>query len=93
MARRYSIAEARDAFAEVVRQAEMGEEAIVTRRGKAVAVIISESSCAALRNGRPAFWPSLLQWRDDLQRDGLDVPADVWEDIRDSSPGGQIDVA
>ena len=43
MAREYSIAHAKDRLAEAVRAAEAGEPVTLTRRGRPVAVIVSEA--------------------------------------------------
>ena len=55
MAKRYSIAEARSRLATIVDQAEAGEEIELTRRGKAVAVIVSLRELARLRAARVPF--------------------------------------
>ena len=50
MAKRYSIAEARSNLPTIVDQVEAGQEIELTRRGKAVAVVLS------LRELRAASW-------------------------------------
>ena len=55
MAKRYSIAEARSNLPTIVDQAEAGQEIELTRRGKAVAVVVSLRELARLRGERAGF--------------------------------------
>ena len=55
MAKRYSIAEARSNLPTIVDQAEAGQEIELTRRGTAVAVVISLREYARLRGVRTPF--------------------------------------
>lgn len=52
MAKRYSIADARTSLAAIVDQAEAGGKVELTRRGRAVAVVISLREFERLRGGR-----------------------------------------
>ncbi len=55
MAKRYSIAEARSNLPTIIDQAEAGQEIELTRRGKAVAVVVSLREVARLRGERAPF--------------------------------------
>lgn len=55
MAKRYSIAEARSSLPTIVDQAESGQEVELTRRGIAVAAVISLRELARLRGERTPF--------------------------------------
>jgi prevent-host-death family protein len=55
MATRYSIAEARSNLPTIVDQAEAGQEIELTRRGKAVAVVVSLREFERLRGERASF--------------------------------------
>jgi prevent-host-death family protein len=55
MAKRYSIAEARSNLSTIVDQVEAGQEIELTRRGKAVAVVVSLRELARLRGERLPF--------------------------------------
>ena len=55
MAKRYSIAEARSNLPAIVDQVEAGQEIELTRRGKAVAVVMSLREFARLRSDRVPF--------------------------------------
>ena len=55
MAKRYSVAEARTSLAAIVDEAEAGRNVELTRRGRAVAVVISLREFDRLRGGRRPF--------------------------------------
>ena len=55
MAKRYSIAEARSNLPAIVDHVEAGQEIELTRRGKAVAVVVSLRELARLRGDRVSF--------------------------------------
>ena len=55
MAKRYSVAEARTSLAAIVDEAEAGRNVELTRRGRAVAVVISLREFERLRGGRRPF--------------------------------------
>ena len=55
MAKQYSIAEARASLPTIVKQAEAGQEIELTRRGKAIAVVISLREFSRLRGARAPF--------------------------------------
>jgi len=55
VAKRYSIADARTSLAAIVDQAEAGGEVELTRRGRAVAIVISLREFERLRGGRRSF--------------------------------------
>jgi prevent-host-death family protein len=53
--RTYSIAQARNAFSRLVREVERGGAIVLTRRGKQVAVVLSQAEYARLRSGASRF--------------------------------------
>ena len=55
MSERYSIADARTSLAAIVDKAEAGRNVELTRRGRAVAVVISLREFERLRGGRRPF--------------------------------------
>jgi prevent-host-death family protein len=55
MSKRYSIAEARSSLPRIVDEVEAGEAVELTRRGKAVAVVVSLRELERLRGERTSF--------------------------------------
>ncbi|MCA9943175.1 MAG: type II toxin-antitoxin system Phd/YefM family antitoxin [Anaerolineales bacterium] len=86
----YSIAEARNQFASIVRDAEETNRPVqVTRRGLPVVVILSAKEYAKLLVNQPKhdFWTAYLEWREKWDIDNLDIePNDIWGDVRDRTP-------
>ena len=86
----YSIAEARNQFAALIRQ--VAEEQVpvqVTRRGEPVAVIFSQEAYTELLARPPQrdFWAAFQKWRQAWGIDEMDIdPDEVWGDVRDRRP-------
>lgn len=62
-----SISEAKNQLTRLIHQAETGEPVHITRRGKSVAVLLSEAEYVRLRQGREQhnFWDLIVQMRSD----------------------------
>lgn len=95
MATTYSIAEARDQFASLVRNAEKSNQPVqVTRRGQTVAVIISAEEYARLLANQPErdFWSSYQEWRRKWNISELDIDPDaIWGNVRERTPAPDSD--
>lgn len=91
----YSIAEARDKFAALVRDAEESNQPVqVTRRGQPVAIILSTGEYARLLSNQPErdFWAAYQEWRQKWQLSELDIdPVEIWGDVRDRTPAPDTD--
>lgn len=55
MSKRFSLAEARARLPALLDEVEAGAEVEITRRGKAVAVVLSRTAYERLRSERPSF--------------------------------------
>ena len=89
----YSIAEARNQFAALIRQVEEGETAVhITRRGEPVAVILSQKEYEALAARPPQkdFWTAYLEWREKWDVDNWEDEDDPFANLRDPSPGREV---
>lgn len=82
--KQYSIAQARSSLPSLVHAAEQGEPVELTRRGRAVAVILSVIEYQKLTGRKPDFYESILGWRKEHESDLDDEPF-VAE--RDRAPG------
>ncbi|MCO5188178.1 MAG: type II toxin-antitoxin system Phd/YefM family antitoxin [Anaerolineae bacterium] len=90
MSETYSIAEARDQFAALIREVEGASEPVsVTRRGKPVAVILSVAVYEQLASHQQArdFQIAYREFRERWDNIPMDVTDDVWQDVRDKEPG------
>jgi len=87
-----SIAEAKNQLPSLLRKAESGEPIRITRRGRAVAVILSlaeyESLVEAAQN-RPSLGQAISSYRRSARFDGEVLPEEV-DTWRDRSNGREI---
>ncbi|PZD73664.1 hypothetical protein C1752_02062 [Acaryochloris thomasi RCC1774] len=89
----YSIAQARDQLAKIIHDAEDGTPIEITRRGKRVAMLLSADQYDRISTGQSNFWDSLVEFREELEREQLDLdPDEVFKDIRDQSPGREVEL-
>ena len=82
-----SIAEAKTQLTRLISQAELGEAVHITRRGKPVAVLVSESEYARLRQSEThrSFWELIVEMRDDPAFEPIEWSLDdinAWRDRR-----------
>lgn len=92
MSRDYSIADAKDHFAEAVRTAEGGDAVTLTRRGKPVAVLLSIDDYRRLEQPRPDFWKLSRDLRREAVREGTPFNESDFDGLRDPSPGRAVDL-
>ena len=87
---RYSIAEARNRFAEIVHDLKRIPQIEVTRRGRPVAVLVSVEEFERLRAGSITFWSAYTAFRDAFDLAQADIESEVFEDLREPSPGREM---
>ena len=91
MAKRYSIAEARDNLPSVVHEVEEGTRVELTRRGKPVAVLLGVEEYARLAQGRRDFWEAYEEFRREFDLAQLAIdPDEIFGGIRDALPGREF---
>ena len=91
MSKKYSIAEARNNLPKLVRRAEAGNEVELTRRGRAVAVLVGRGNYERLVSGHRSFWLVYQAFRREVDLAELAIdPAAVFAAARDRSPGRSV---
>lgn len=87
-----SIAEARNALTRLIYEAERGEPVHITRRGKPVAVIISEAVYERLKSGalEKDIWQAIQEWRAQTRFDWPELMPEEVDSWRDRSPGREF---
>jgi prevent-host-death family protein len=90
MKKRYSIADARNRLPALVHEVERGGAVEITRRGRPVAVLVSEAEYSRLTNGRGGYWEALQRWREDNDLEGMDEMVETILASRDRSPGRDV---
>jgi len=63
MEKQYSIAEARNSLSGVVHAAETHGPITLTRRGRPVAVLVSEADFSRMGRGKKDYWEALQEFR------------------------------
>lgn len=86
----YSVAEARQNFARLIRSAERGKAVEITRRGHPVAVLLSAAEYLALTDERPSFSEALHRLRADLHVEELGIGDEEFGGLRGDSPGREV---
>jgi prevent-host-death family protein len=86
----YSVAEARQNFARLIRSAERGKAIEITRRGEPVAVLLSAAEYLALTAERPRFMEALTALRAALDVGDLGIGDGEFDGLRDVSPGREV---
>jgi prevent-host-death family protein len=89
--RRYSVAEARQRFTELVRTVERGRALEITRRGRPVAVLVSASEYARIAGDEPSFAGALDAFRASVDPKQLRGAA-PFAGVRDRSPGREVEL-
>ena len=92
MIKRYSLAEARNQLAKIIDHAEDGVPVELTRRGKPVAVLLTVEDYQRLARAPRPFWDVCQEFREEMSIDQLDIQPDLLIDVRDPSPGRQVDL-
>jgi len=82
-----SITEAKNSFTHLVHQAEQGESIHLTRRGKAVAVILSEAQYRQLTESPKSLWAAIKDWREQVDFSGMELTDREIDSWRERSPG------
>jgi prevent-host-death family protein len=87
----YTVAEARERLATLLDEVEEGREVAITRRGKVVAVVLSEAALDALRGKAEGFAETYAAFLrvSDVERHGADAGA--FAALRGSSRTGGRD--
>ena len=87
MAKSYSIAEARHHLAALVHELEHKPMIELTRRGEPVAVLLSIQEYQRLLTKESNFWEAYTAFRDSVGLPGLQLDAELFDGVRDRSPG------
>ena len=91
----YSIAEARNQFATLIRNAEENHQPVqVTRRGQPVAVILSAEEYTRLLANQPErnFWAAYQGWRQKWNVSELNIdPEEIWGGVREQTAAPDSD--
>jgi prevent-host-death family protein len=87
-----SIAKAKNVLTRLIYDAERGETIHITRRGKPVAVLVSEDVYERLKAGERSkdFWQALQEWRTQESFDWPELTPEEVDSWRDRSAGREF---
>jgi hypothetical protein len=91
MTKQFSIAEARDQFASIARDDEKATAVEITRRVEPVAVLLSWREYQRMHSDKK-FWERYTSFREQCDLARLEIEPEVFEGVRDPSPGRQVDL-
>jgi antitoxin Phd len=89
--KQYTIAEARQDLAAIVHEAETSGPVQFTRRGRNVAVLLSQADYEQLVEGRKDFWTAYQAFMAEPGHTDVDIDPLIFH-VRDSSPGRDVSV-
>ena len=87
MAKTYSVADARAHLPEILDDVEGGKEVHLTRRGRPVAVVLSQERYDAIRREHSNFGDAYRAFIECYPPDELGLDPDFFDSIRDRAPG------
>lgn len=90
MLNQYSNQQLCEQFPEVLQQVERGSSIEITKEGKSVAIILSTEEYHRLISRQSSFWQALEKFRQHTNLEELEIDSDVFEGVRDSTPGREV---
>jgi prevent-host-death family protein len=92
MDKTFSIAQTRDNLAALLKTLRRESVIRITRRGKPIAVLLSVEDYDRLTSGKSGFWSAYTRYLQHVDLAALGIGPDVFEAVRDASPGRVVDV-
>lgn len=90
MFKTFSIAQARNDLARLVHQLERQPIIHLTRRGKPVAVLVSQREYERLTATQTHFWEAYAAFRNAVDLAALNIEPNVFDGVRDKSNGREM---
>lgn len=90
MQEQYSTQQLSSHLPEVLKQIEEGNSVEITQEGKTFAVMLSASEYRRLTATKSSFWQSVQDFRASHDLEELEMESDVFADVRDRSPGREV---
>lgn len=90
MKEQYSTQQLNQNLPEVLEQIAKGNSVEITQAGEPIAVILSASEYQRLTSLKSGFWTSLQEFYSNNDLEELETETDVFADVRDRSPGREV---
>lgn len=92
MPSQYSIEQAQTQLSDIMAEVEQGTLVEILKSGRRVAVLVSSQDYERLTISKPDFWDALTAFRREFNIEAEGIEADVFEGLRDLSPGREVDL-
>jgi prevent-host-death family protein len=92
MEKQYTIVDAKNKLPSLIHFVETEQPVKLTRHGKPVAVLLSIKDYERLSRKRKGYWRALSSFRSLMDREGLLLDSDVFENLRDRSSGRALEL-
>ena len=92
MDKQFSIADAKNKLSSIVRDVEAGNSLKITRHGKPIAVLLSIREYELLKTKKGNFWSKLMKFRQEMDREKVEITDADFMDLRDSFSGREVNI-
>lgn len=93
MEEQYTIADAKNKLPSLIHSVETGQPVKLTRHGRPVAILLSIKDYQRLNRKRGGYWSALNSLRKHMEKKGVVVTGEEFEDVRDDSTGREVDLS
>ena len=90
MEKQYPIAKAKNRLSSMIHDVEAGVSLKLTRHGKPVAVLLSIQEYELLKGKKGNFWPRLLEFREAMEKEDVEITDTDFVGLREPSPGREV---
>ena len=92
MQKQFSISEAKNRLPTIIHYVEKGPYVELTRRGKAVAVLLSIQEYERLSRKYTGFWSAVSEFRRKVEDEGIEISDSDFKGLRDLSVGREVEL-
>jgi prevent-host-death family protein len=92
MENQYTIADAKNKLPAIIHSVETGQAVKLTRHGRPVAILMSIKDYQRISLKKEGYWSALGSWRKNVEKEGIVITGEEFENIRDYSLGREIDL-
>ncbi len=90
MGKSYSVADARAHLSDILDEVQAGKDVQLTRRGRPVAVVLSQERYDALRRERTNFADAYRAFTERYAPEDIALEPDFFDSLRERAPGRRI---
>lgn len=89
----YSIDQMQEHLETIIQEVEQGKAVEITRQGKQIAALVPAAEYNRFVRSKLGFGEALNKFRQEMLDEGIEIdPDEVFKDVRDRSPGREVDL-